>query len=123
MGMRGVLIALVVVSIQALVSAQSPPFQNGTTPTETSSLGTPVTDNTFTAATVTPDSVSEAGQTVSAALKGGGDGGGDNSCHTRTIIEICTVTSTVCGRHCPGEGKTTYVRTDHENKQEQVYAN
>jgi hypothetical protein len=141
--MRRVYVALVALAIQPLVSAQSPPFQNGTTPTETSSLDPTVTDDTFTSetsldasitddtftadtvttdsvsATVSPDGVSAADETASAAARGGG-GGGDNYCHTKTVTEVCTVTSTVCGRHCP---KATYVRRIPKNRQGQVHAN
>lgn len=115
MGMRKVLVALVALAIGLPVSAQSAPFQNGTTPTETSSLDSPVTsDDTFTAETVSTDSVSAAEETVSAAFKGGGGNCGDKYCSTKTVTETCTVTSTVCGKHCPGE-KTTYVRRYRRN--------
>ena len=106
MVMRGALMALAALSIQPLVSAQSPPFQNGTAPTETSSLDAQVTDDGVTAGTASTDSASTSEPTPSEALRGGGGYNPDNTCHTTTVTEYCTVTSTVCGKEC---GKTTYV--------------
>lgn len=121
--MMRVLLALVALSTQRLVSAQSPPFQNGTAPTETSSPDAQVTDDPFTTETGSPYSTSTAEQTASAALKGGGGGGGDNYCYTKTVTEYCTVTEKVCDKHCPGRGKTTYVWKCRENDGERLYAN
>jgi len=103
--MRRVLLGLVALSRLPLASAQSPPFQNGTAPTETSSLDAQVTDDGVTAGTVSTDSVSTSEPTPSEALRGGGGYNPDKACHTRTVTEYCTVTTSVCRKDCG----TTYV--------------
>ena len=105
--MRGVFPVLAALLLQGLVSAETPPFQNGTEATETTSLAAQITDGTSTTA-VSQDDVSASEPTASAALRGSGGGGGNEQwCSTTTIVETCTVTETICGKHCPGKGQTT----------------
>lgn len=132
MGLSRVLLGLVALSMQPRVFAQSAPFQNVTAPTETSSLGVQTTENAVTADAGSSYSTSTAGQADSAAFKAGGPVA-DNQCPTKTVTDVCTetvteectetiiehctetiiehytVTETVCGDNCPGQGKTTYV--------------
>lgn len=103
MGMRTVLLGLVVLSIQPRVFAQSPPFQNSTAETGTSSLGAQVTDDASTTESGSPYITPAAGQADAAAFKGGGQPG--DYCATLTKMEYCTVTESAC----PGQGQTTYV--------------
>ena len=111
--MRTVLLAIVVLAIQPLVSAQDAPFGNGTVTTEAPPPDAQVTGDDFSPETTLPDSntveaetLSEAQETASAALKGGGGYTPDTNCHPKTV------TVTVCGGYkcpCPKPEKTTYV--------------
>lgn len=85
MGLRRLLWAFAALPLQPLVSAQEPPYTNGTETITTSS----------TAAETTPEAFAK----------------GNNYCSTKTVTETCYRTTTKCGDHCGGGGghQSTYV--------------